>query len=424
MVTENPYVVDQHVYEEIDEFRSADMYSENLKGSVPSAPPPPQQQEQQQQQQQQQQQPVAEEPGGGRRSSKCGTKTSVFLVSVVFLSITVVILILAILRQDADDNRPGGSVEKLEQKTKFSPEADPTPGNLTENTKNRTKVNDSSFKDHNLYCDSYLKTLKSPPGSRRKRSVSTTPELGLDPRIFGGESVGIEYYPWQVALYFNNRYFCGGAIISENWIVTAAHCTHQKTGKGKWLVVAGDHDIQKHSESMQIRLNTEVHNHPQYVNDNTFNNDISLIKMKFPLVFNKRVRPICLPKSDAEFPDKMKCFVSGWGRTTLEGSEREKLRHVEVDIINKKTCNSPEWLGNNVSDNMLCAGKKEGGKDACVGDSGGPLSCYVKASKSWKLAGLVSWGIDCGLPKKPGVYTKLSHYTDWVWKQVLEKNNT
>ena len=94
MVTENPYVVDQHVYEEIDEFRSADMYSENLKGSVPSAPPPPQQE-----QQEQQQQPVAEEPGGGRRSSKCGTKTSVFLVSVVFLSITVVILILAIRKR-------------------------------------------------------------------------------------------------------------------------------------------------------------------------------------------------------------------------------------------------------------------------------------------------------------------------------------
>lgn len=99
--------------------------------------------------------------------------------------------------------------------------------------------------------------------------------------------------------------------------------------------------------------------------------------------------------------------VNGWSSV---------LRQAVVPIIAQTQCSQRSFYGSFLTDNMLCAGYAQGGKDACSGDSGGQLVCSVNGR--WWLHGIVSFGRDCGAPKKPGVYTRVTRFIDWIQQHI------
>ncbi|XP_056409472.1 serine protease hepsin-like [Hyla sarda] len=118
------------------------------------------------------------------------------------------------------------------------------------------------------------------------------------------------------------------------------------------------------------------------------------------------------------------CSVTGWGNTQYYGQQSDILQEASVPIISSTVCNTPEYYNNQITGKMFCAGYPEGGTDACQGDSGGPFVCEDSISRTsrWRLCGIVSWGIGCALPNKPGVYTKVDQYQRWIYRAMKMKS--
>nr|XP_039256916.1 uncharacterized protein LOC120333641 isoform X1 [Styela clava] len=246
-------------------------------------------------------------------------------------------------------------------------------------------------------------------------------------RIYGGRPTTAMRFPWQVYLHAASLWVelrgmtCGGSIILNDWVLTAAHCTDANPDPSLWTAYVGMSMIAKKTEPpAQSSKIIKIIQNPQYVNDFSYDYDVSLMKLETPLTFTPTVQPICIPHSTDEFEDGKKCYISGWGATTNTGQANapKTLQHAQINIIGEETCTHEEWLGVLVTDRMICAGTHDGSKDACQGDSGGPLSCYDTTRKAWVLAGSVSWGIECGQPKQPGVYTKMTYFVDWIWTEI------
>ncbi|XP_053645610.2 uncharacterized protein [Cherax quadricarinatus] len=249
--------------------------------------------------------------------------------------------------------------------------------------------------------------------------VSTKCECGLfnSPRqkIVGGTETYEHHYPWMVSLQLarNKKHFCGASIISDSYILTAAHCTDGLFPLDLLLRV-GDHDLTRRDVSREYSIPVyQIYQHPRY-NRITTDNDISLMRVKEPLVLTWRVSPICLTPPDLTFY-KESVVVMGWGKESEKadlGSPR--LRHVSLQILPMGKCrHNFKFLSEEISSNMLCA--LLGTKDTCQGDSGGPLTWYDEENRRYFLIGVTSWGIGCGLPNYPGVYTKVGKYLDWIY---------
>lgn len=146
--------------------------------------------------------------------------------------------------------------------------------------------------------------------------------------------------------------------------------------------------------------------------------DIALLELKTPLKFNDRIQPISIADENDKIPDGINCLVSGWGDTNQKGlAGNSKLRGVEVPIVNRNKCDNQYDAFGGITQQMLCAGR--GGKDSCQGDSGGPLACHLPSrSGNLTLVGVVSWGVDCGKPDMPGVYSRLPVFRQWIRKQT------
>uniref|UniRef100_A0A8C4YJA8 Hepsin n=1 Tax=Gopherus evgoodei TaxID=1825980 RepID=A0A8C4YJA8_9SAUR len=145
-------------------------------------------------------------------------------------------------------------------------------------------------------------------------------------------------------------------------------------------------------------------------------NDIALVHLATPLSFTEDVQPVCLPALGQPLLDGKVCTVTGWGNTQYYGQQSATLQEASVPIISTALCNSPEYYSNQIRPRMFCAGYAEGGTDACQGDSGGPFVCEDGISRTlrWRLCGVVSWGTGCALPQKPGVYTRVGAFHDWI----------
>ncbi|ELV12170.1 Transmembrane protease serine 11E [Tupaia chinensis] len=124
-------------------------------------------------------------------------------------------------------------------------------------------------------------------------------------------------------------------------------------------------------------------------------------------------RTVCLPDASYEFHPGDDMFVTGFGARQNDGSSQNHLRQVQVELIDTKTCNEPQSYNGAITPRMLCAGFLKGRRDACQGDSGGPL-VSPNARDIWYLAGIVSWGDECGKPNKPGVYTRVTAFRNWI----------
>ncbi|KAL4237201.1 Enteropeptidase [Mactra antiquata] len=237
-------------------------------------------------------------------------------------------------------------------------------------------------------------------------------------RIVGGNIAMKGSWPWSVAVRIGNNVVCGGSIISDRWVVTAGHCVHDLEDNPQVLsVIAGVNDIQ--DDTSEVRYISEVINHPQY--NYIFHADIALLRLESPLIFNKDIQPICLPWDRRQFSPLDICFVTGYGVSNMTHYYTtitpRYLRQVKTKIIDQQLCETMYSYKSIITDSMLCAGYTSGGMDTCKGDSGGGLMCQNEDGR-WLLAGVISWGDLCGSRNRPGVYTNILSFIDWIGDQT------
>eukprot|EP00079_Xenopus_tropicalis_P013124 XP_002941066.2 PREDICTED: trypsin-like [Xenopus tropicalis] len=225
-------------------------------------------------------------------------------------------------------------------------------------------------------------------------------------RIIGGEECVPHSQPWQVALYYFSDFICGGALINQWWVLTAAHCIQSNL-----QVLLGAHNRTSPTGDEQYTYAAKICPHQDF-EPVTYDNDIMLLKLASEADINTWVAPI--PLASYLVDDNSECLASGWGSTTSpEETYPGELQCVNITTVSNSDCQD-YYPRDTITDNMLCAGDVAGGKDTCGGDSGGPLVCNEE------LHGITSWGdLVCGSPDKPGVFAKVSNYIDWI-SDVME----
>merc|ERR1711971_1169375 len=229
-----------------------------------------------------------------------------------------------------------------------------------------------------------------------------------DGRIVGGDDADVQEYPWQVGIEINGQFpWCGGSLISETEILTAAHCTHGRRASSIKVIV-GENDI---SDEEQMKLEVaEVLVHPMY-NSSTYSNDFSILRLASPLSFSSSISPVCLPADPTVTFTGEVATVTGWGSLGAGNQIPAILQEANVTVISNAACKTaPQPYKDGISETMLCAAAP--GKDSCQGDSGGPLILLENGRQT--LVGVVSWGVGCALPEFPGVYARVTVAMDWI----------
>ncbi|CAN8019338.1 unnamed protein product, partial [Ixodes persulcatus] len=157
----------------------------------------------------------------------------------------------------------------------------------------------------------------------------------------------------------------------------------------------------------------------------TFFNDISLLKLRpirnHGILFNDHVMPVCLPTKEDVYAPGTSCVIAGWGKTIINVHQLQSsvLQTAAVPLYEPGQCEQPWVYGYRIKRGMFCAGHVDGGMDACHGDSGGPLVCR-SITGNFAVFGIISWGEECGLPNRPGVYVKVQDYLDWIANTEVE----
>uniref|UniRef100_A0A8C3XQ86 Ovochymase-1 n=1 Tax=Chelydra serpentina TaxID=8475 RepID=A0A8C3XQ86_CHESE len=245
----------------------------------------------------------------------------------------------------------------------------------------------------------------------------------LSGRVVGGEEACPHCWPWQAGLQFLGDHQCGGVVVSPTWILTAAHCIQSTNRPLHWTVIVGDHDRTLKESTEQVRRVKTIVVHPDF-DTLSYDSDIALIRLDVPLEYNTVVRPICLPNSTQLLSSSILCTMTGWGSTQeADGSLASRLQQTQVPILGSEVCEKNYYFNHpgGITARMLCAGfASSGGQDSCQGDSGGPLVCRNE-KEPFILYGIISWGVGCARPKKPGVYTRVRVFLDWIKSTIRGK---
>jgi secreted trypsin-like serine protease len=235
--------------------------------------------------------------------------------------------------------------------------------------------------------------------------------------IVGGDEAREYEFPWQVSVRrkASGDHFCGGIIINENWIMTAAHCMDGEVPATLRMVV-GEYQRTAASTVRQYLDVSTIIVHENY-NSATSENDISLVKLVDPVKFNENVTAVCAPDPDDQYVYR-KSQCSGWGTINSGGACcPDILRYVTMNVTTNELCDAV-YTRDTITADMICASDNVGGteRDSCQGDSGGPLT-IKEADGTFRVVGIVSWGIGCA-SGYPGVYNRVGYEVDWITNTI------
>ncbi|KAH8418310.1 hypothetical protein KR222_009571 [Zaprionus bogoriensis] len=245
-----------------------------------------------------------------------------------------------------------------------------------------------------------------------------------DGRIVGGQVTEIEDFPYQASVQLHGQHICGGAIIGDYFILTAAHCFEEPWTELDYSVRLGSTQHANGGELLSLR---QIIRHGGY-NAVTHDNDLALLLLNGRLNYTQQLQAVPLAgEQDALTPETL-LYVSGWGYQSEQGEEgvSPALRYVDVGHVEAADCRRAYSKVLPITQRMLCAARD--GQDSCQGDSGGPLVGYTAGSTQGKLYGIVSWGLGCAKPEFPGVYTSVAAFRNWIdaqvgawgWNQLLD----
>ncbi|KAM9316571.1 serine protease 56 [Gastrophryne carolinensis] len=241
-------------------------------------------------------------------------------------------------------------------------------------------------------------------------------------RIVGGSITSPGSWPWLVNIRLNGELMCGGVIIGDAWVLTAAHCFNGDINELQWTVVVGEYDVSKQEDGKKVIQVKRIITHPKF-NQKTFNNDIALIELTSRVTVSSKVMPVCLPTVPVDPAPGTNCYIAGWGSLYEDGPPSDVVMEASVPVLSQETCR--KTLGKGMLTNtMFCAGYLNGGVDSCQGDSGGPLTCQDSSSNQYYVYGITSWGDGCGEKGKPGVYTRVTSFIDWMRSQMKSPKPT
>ncbi|XP_077549771.1 chymotrypsinogen A-like [Haemaphysalis longicornis] len=212
-------------------------------------------------------------------------------------------------------------------------------------------------------------------------------------RIVGGREAVPHSWPWQPSIQlagiFPMAHFCGGALLRNDLIITAAHCVYDKRAEDL-VVKFGSHNLLSDEAGVQIRSVDVIARHSSYSKNNK-THDVALLKLTLPVNFTDHVRPVCLPGPSATLPLNTTCYSTGWGITRGTGSSfLLKQSQLTVRDFNQSCRNILSIRPNLRPSHLVCATDDEDSSGPCHGDSGGPLVCQLGSSSDWTLVGVTS----------------------------------
>nr|XP_054362168.1 chymotrypsin-like elastase family member 1 [Mirounga angustirostris] len=234
-------------------------------------------------------------------------------------------------------------------------------------------------------------------------------------RVVGGTEAQRNSWPSQISLQYlsGGKWYhtCGGTLIKQNWVMTAAHCMDTPM---TFRVVVGEHNLNQNDGTEQSVSVQKIVVHPSWNSNNVAAGyDIALLRLAQKVTLNSYVQLGVLPQEGTILANNSPCYITGWGRTKTNGQLARRLQQAYLPSVDYVTCSSSSFWGSTMKRTMVCAGG-DGVRSGCQGDSGGPLHCLV--SGKYTVHGVTSFvsNLGCNVSRKPTVFTRVSAYISWI----------